>query len=457
MTKPVFIAILIFILAMLACRSDELLFPQAPPTSTATFELARFTTATPLPALTATPEAEATSTATEVPTATATSRSTPTDDAEDADEDDDAAVAQPDSPVATPTAETPPTASPTATTDAADETGNAAEEGESTSEDQAATSDETEAGESEAEAAPPPAELSGRIAFPIDDGGGHYDVWVFELPDGDPFLVQARARQPNFSNDGRLLVNNQDSQFGESLGYLDSNYTWLGIVNDSPHDAFPHWHPDGSRYVYSNSQLLTDPGSGGDDPLPHLFIPCSMQIPSLENNVKCQDIRTNGKVVVGEAPVWTEDDRLAYFSFEGDDGIYVVSSASALWEAGGVGAQKLLILGNGRPTDTDGFQVFFSAGTIDGNWEAYAIDLDGTNLVNLSNAPFFLDGLPTVSPDGNWVAFISDRDGKWGIWAVPRQGGEAQKLLDLSLINTNPSPWGVGERDWMFERISWGP
>ena len=62
-----------------------------------------------------------------------------------------------------------------------------------------------------------------------------------------------------------------------------------------------------------------------------------------------------------------------------------------------------------------------------------------------------------MSPDGNWVAFVSDRDGKWGIWAVPRLGGEPIKLVDISKINTNPSPWGIGDRDWTLERLSWGP
>jgi hypothetical protein len=302
---------------------------------------------------------------------------------------------------------------------------------------------------------PTPAPLAGRIAFSVDDGGGRYDVWVVELPDGEPFLVQAGARQPNFSNNGRLLVNTQGSEFGESIGLIEPNYAPLAIINDSPDDAFPFWHPDSNIYAFSNRSLLLDPASS--NPLPHVFIPCSLQIPSLENSEKCRDVPTRGKVVVGEAPVWTADDRIAFFSFEGDDGIYVVSSASALWQAGGVGPRKLLVNGNGRPTDTAGFQVFFSAGDIDGNWEAYAIDLDGTNLTNLSNAPLFQDGLPAVSPDGNWVAFVSDRDGKWGIWVVPRTGGEPEKVVDISRINTNPSPWGVDDRAWMMERISWGP
>jgi len=425
------------LLALLACNSADLLTRNSLPTPTPTFVLAQFKTPTATPAPADPPAVEPTGTATVPPAATNPPTSTPTEAAKPestAEEPAEAAAETSfDSPVATPTpaATETPAATPTATSPPPPPT----------------------------ETPPPaptatPAPLGGRIAFPVDDGGGHYDVWVVELPDGEPFLVQARARQPNFSKDGRLIVNHQNSQFGESLGVIGVDYDWQGIVNNSPDDAYPFWKPDGTVYTYSNPKLLLDPAN--NNPLPTVFIPCSMQLPSLEGNPKCQDIRTFGKVAVGEAPVWTDDDRIAFFSFQGDDGIYVVSSVSALWEAGGTGPKNLLVTGNGRPSDTAGFQVFFSAGDIDGNWEAYAIDLDGTNLTNLSNAPFFQDGLPTVSPDGNWVAFVSDRDGKWGIWVVPRSGGEPEKILDLSKINTNPSPWGVDERAWMFERISWG-
>jgi hypothetical protein len=412
-------------IGLLACSSSELLALPSLPTATPTFILARFATSTftPEPTTTLATEPTEVTANTPVPSPTVDDETATPTPAEPEVED-----ALPESPLATPT----PTPTPAPTEPPLPPT---------------ATPTET--------LTPTPAPLAGRIAFPVDNGGGRYDVWVVELPAGEPFLVQAGARQPNFSGDGRLLVNLQDSDLGESVGLIDTNYTPLGVINDSPDDAFPYWHPDGQIYSYSNMSLLLDPASG--NPLPHVFIPCSLQIPSLENNDKCRDIQTRGKVIVGEAPVWTDDDRIAFFSFEGDDGIYVITSASALWQAGGVGQRQLLVNGNGRPTDTDGFQVYFSAGDIDGNWEAYAIDLDGTNLTNLSNAPLFQDGLPTVSPDGNWVAFVSDRDGSWGIWVVPRSGGEPKKVVDLAKINTNPSPWGVGDRAWMMERLSWGP
>ncbi len=303
---------------------------------------------------------------------------------------------------------------------------------------------------------PTPAALSGRIAFPVDDGGGYYDVWVIELPpQAPPFLVQPRARQPAFAPDGRLLVKSQGSDRGESIGLLDAGYIWQGIINESPADSYPFWHPDGTRYAFSNSNLVKDPDTA--HLAPYIFTACSLQIPRFEQDIKCQDTRQWGSITVGDAPVWTDDDRIVFFTYKGEDGLYFVEHASVLREAGGLGPPQLLARSNGRPTDTAGSRVFFSAGDIEGNWEAYAIDLDGSNLTNLSQSPLSRDGLPTISPDGDRVAFVSDRDGAWGIWVRPLAGGEARKVVDFSDINTNPSPWGSDDRAWMMERISWGP
>jgi Tol biopolymer transport system component len=88
----------------------------------------------------------------------------------------------------------------------------------------------------------------------------------------------------------------------------------------------------------------------------------------------------------------------------------------------------------------------------DNNWEAYLMDVNGAGVKNLSNSPISNDGLPTLSPDGDWVAFVSDREGQWAVWVAPVVGGLAQKLFDLP-----ESPWGDGDRAWTNERISWGP
>ncbi|MCB0080818.1 MAG: PD40 domain-containing protein, partial [Caldilineaceae bacterium] len=54
---------------------------------------------------------------------------------------------------------------------------------------------------------------------------------------------------------------------------------------------------------------------------------------------------------------------------------------------------------------------------------------------------------PTVSPDSAWVAFLSNRDGAWKIWAAPATGGEAQLIA--------PMAGDVG--NWLEQNIQWIP
>jgi Tol biopolymer transport system component len=91
----------------------------------------------------------------------------------------------------------------------------------------------------------------------------------------------------------------------------------------------------------------------------------------------------------------------------------------------------------------------------DGNWEIYLVNADGSGLQRLTNDPAE-DGLPTWSPDGRALAFVSRRGGSWGMWAMAPNGSGQRLLFALE-----GSPDGFVGRDtntsrgWLEERISW--
>jgi Tol biopolymer transport system component len=91
-----------------------------------------------------------------------------------------------------------------------------------------------------------------------------------------------------------------------------------------------------------------------------------------------------------------------------------------------------------------------------GNWEIFVMDSNGGNVTRLTDNRAN-DGLPAWSPDGSTIAFASDRDGVWGIWAMNPDGSNQRKLF-----NMGGSPDGLvgfdvnNSKGWEEERITWG-
>jgi hypothetical protein len=303
--------------------------------------------------------------------------------------------------------------------------------------------------------------ISGKLAFPVENGQGQYDVIIASIPDGDQLGKIEGARQPNFRADGiKLLVNGEGGSFGENVFEASGTGGIERPVSGSPTDLFPVYKPDGTSLAYSNPQLAF----GSEGYQSYLFVQCGVRPPSEEAD-KCAAIADFGIIVpagaigdvIGSHPVWTAGDLLAYkgcntWAGGGSCGMFIVGSWATKRTSGGETPRKLADGTSVLPTDAkSGWIAYMSRES--GDWEAYVMKEDGSGVVNISNNPGSQDGVAAISPDGQWVAFASNRDGSWAIFAAPISGGAATKLFDFPKGN----PWLSGDKDWTNERMSWGP
>ena len=137
--------------------------------------------------------------------------------------------------------------------------------------------------------------------------------------------------------------------------------------------------------------------------------------------------------------ITNDTSQYAFFSQAADDKtlVSVVSTASAsIWTAGGTGGRELNQLtednrrmdgGSGIAEAAEG-KLFYTRNE-ENDINLYKADADGRNAVKLSaNAKYNLD--LTVSPDGKFVVFVSNRSGAWRIWRMGADGQGATQLSD---------------------------
>jgi len=70
-----------------------------------------------------------------------------------------------------------------------------------------------------------------------------------------------------------------------------------------------------------------------------------------------------------------------------------------------------------------------------GNWDIWMMNLDGTDLEQLTTDPAN-DDLPQISPDGEKIAFRSDRTGTSQVWMMNSDGSDQHQLFDIETLSS---------------------
>ncbi len=287
--------------------------------------------------------------------------------------------------------------------------------------------------------APPPAATTGKIAFTVFNlQYNKYDIYIANADGSNRHMVADQMRQPAFDPGGGRLAANGDRHNRMHLFVMNADGSNQVEVTLHIEDGQPSWSHDGNRLVFASTMHA--------DRRSRLYV--LDKIPGSERERQDGRVLNYGaKEVGGKHPNWMPDGRIMYTGCDewaggGNCGLMIIAAE------GGI-AQQLTRDQSDMAPDVYGNRAVFMSQR-DGNWELYAMNIDGSNLNRLTNSGAN-DGLPVWSPDGNAIAFISDEGGVWAIWAINPDGSNRRKLFDLQ------GGFGPDDYDWTNERIDWAP
>ena len=211
-------------------------------------------------------------------------------------------------------------------------------------------------------------------------------------------------------------------------------------LTNHPHaDINPSWSPDGKRIAFMSAR----DGHGGHGPSIY-------EIYVMDADGGNQHRLTNNPSD-DRYPSWSPDGkRIAFESDRDAEGkphgidIYVM-------DADGGNQHRLTnnLTEDQYPSwSPDGQRIVFSARreghvvhNLDITYEIYVMDADGDNQQRLTNNRNN-ELSPVWSPDGERIAFSSDRKGDWQnfeIYVMDADGGNLQRLTENRIIDRNPS------------------
>ncbi len=197
---------------------------------------------------------------------------------------------------------------------------------------------------------------------------------------------------------------------------------------------YPAFSPDGKRlYVTGGGN---DTGNASKD----VFV-CDIDAEYRATNLR-KMVEGNG-VQIGEQAGPSPDGKE----------IVVTDTSHNLWVVGsdGKGKRKLIqSAGNYCFQETwspDGEWIAFASDR-DGDIEIYKIRRDGTELTRLTDHKS-VDCRPKWSPDARWLAFVSNRTGNEDIYVMRADGSEVRNLTEHAAVDDHPA-WSPDGKDLTF-------
>jgi dipeptidyl aminopeptidase/acylaminoacyl peptidase len=242
-----------------------------------------------------------------------------------------------------------------------------------------------------------------------------YSLWGMNGDGSDVFKILDLASEPAFSPDSNNFA---------FYHWTDGLYIWdlqkqtsLHFVHDG-NASFPTWAPNGQRLAY--------------------FVAGGQRWVYVVN----ADGSNNHQLTPGMRPNWSLNGGfIAYDTCENNKcGIFRINPD------GGGKRQLSSDSGGGPAVSPDGKKIAYWS-QADGDFEIYVINADGSGQKQLTKNGGN-DALPAWSPDGKFIYYLSDQNGKgWAVMAMGADGSNPRKITGTSAGN-DPV------RGWQYQRIT---
>ena len=279
-----------------------------------------------------------------------------------------------------------------------------------------------------------------RIAFLRDAPGGGSEVRLIP-PTGGPErqlgVVQGLAHQGlAWSPDGSSLAVVDRSSPGDPFGiFLLDTASGVKKRLTSQLDILPAFSLDGRTVAFNRTLVgrgpfvFAVPAAGGE---PRELVETSFPRGRVAWSPR-------GEEIVFAAALLARDEGQPRRSSAG-------GTVASLWRVPADGGQaRPLGVGVGAvdvAVSRDGHRLVYSQGTTD--WDIWRIDLQRRGATGEAQGPLIastkIDANPRFSPDGERVAFTSDRSGHPEIWVAEGQGGHPLRLTSLGKDGYAASP-----------------
>ena len=269
-------------------------------------------------------------------------------------------------------------------------------------------------------------EFAGRLVFQTTLGGDLYTINA----DGSDLQRITDGMDPAWSPDGQRIA---FTRWREPRGVwvVDMTTGDERRVFDWSEARWPSWSPDGEQIVFSRH-------TGGTSGREFCFRGRCFSIPARDfwnlgvvNPSGGSFAEPLPNSDVSQSPDWSPDgERIVYDAVRG---LQAQSPDGAISYALTDGARDT------SPTwSPDGEQIAFTRRQHD-HWEIYVVNADGRNLTRLTNTPLRPDCIPgnstspTWSPNGKYVAYLTDQTGTWEVWVLRADGSNPRPLFHTAL------------------------